>query len=89
MAMDKIPYEQLIDMVMAARGKVKPGSTWQHYKGDQYIVSDIAVTEAGNEPAVVYSAVVRPDILFVRSLSEWFDMIDWNNETRQRFTELV
>jgi hypothetical protein len=85
-AMDKIPFEQLIDMVVVARGKVNPGSTWQHYKGTQCIVRDVAVMESGNEPAVVYSDTRQPDLTFIRPLSEWFQILDWNGEPHQRFT---
>jgi hypothetical protein len=86
--MDKIPYEQLLDMVASARNKVKPGSLWQHYRGGQFVVSDIAVMESGNEPAVVYSAAEQPQISFIRPLSEWSENVDWNGQTHQRFTPL-
>lgn len=67
----------------------QPGSIWQHYKGDLYKVISVCVLESTEELAVCYSAedgsFAYP---WVRSLKEWRELVEYNNHTFSRFTEL-
>jgi hypothetical protein len=86
--MDKIPYDQLIDMVAVATGKVAPGSKWQHFKGGECIVKGIVLIEETNEPSVLYSSVSHPEVSFVRPLSTWLESIERNGQSQPRFVRL-
>lgn len=86
--MDKIPYDQLSDVLASGRSKVVPGSTWQHYKGTRYRVNDIVLIEATNEVAVVYTSLDHHDVSFVRPLNVWLEQVDWNGKGVPRFTQI-
>lgn len=87
--MDKLPYDQLVDMLAAAQSKVTVGSHWQHYKGGEYVIQNLVLIEATNEPAVLYSAVTHPEVLYVRPVMSWLEQVEWNGTTLPRFTQLT
>jgi len=86
--MNKLPYEQLADMLNAARGRVVPGSKWQHYKGGEYTIDHMVLLEDTSEVAVIYAPVSHPDISFVRPLTSWLETVEWNGETMPRYVEI-
>ena len=86
--MDRIPFDQLNDLIAAARVKVEPGTRWQHYKGNEYIVEHVALTEDTNEVVIVYSAISHPTVSFVRPLKRWLEMVDWNEQRLPRYTKI-
>lgn len=88
MLMDKIPYDQLTDMLAAARMKVTPGSKWQHYKGGEYVAQDAVLTEANNQVCILYHSVNFPNVSFVRPVTSWFENVTWNDRATPRFTKL-
>jgi hypothetical protein len=88
MLMDKIPYDQLTDMLAAARAKVTPGTKWQHYKGGEYIAQDAVLVEVNNQVCVLYHAVQYPEVSFVRPVASWLEDVTWNDRVLPRFTKL-
>lgn len=88
MLMDKIPYDQLIDMLAAARAKVEPGTEWQHYKGNKYVANGVVLIEATNEVSVLYTSVLQPEVSFVRPVQSWLEVIEWNGQMQPRFTKI-
>jgi hypothetical protein len=86
--MDKIPYDQLIDMLAAARIKVEPGTKWRHYKGGEYVANNVVLIEATDEVSVLYTSIVQPEVSFVRPLQSWLEMIERNGETQPRFARI-
>ena len=86
--MTKLTYKELETKLANARLHVVPGSKWRHYKGGEYIIQDIAVSEEDNELAVMYAPIGRPEIIFVRPLSVWDDQVEWQGLTSHRFTKL-
>jgi hypothetical protein len=87
--MEKIPFDQLADTLNAVRAKIEPGSKWQHYKGNEYIVKDIVLIEATNEVAVLYTPVLHPSIPWVRTYASWIETVVWNESEVLRFTRLA
>jgi hypothetical protein len=84
----KLPYDQISDMLAAARAKVPPGTKWQHYRGNEYVVAGAVVLEATNEISILYNSATHPDVSFVRPVSSWLEKIEWNGQTLPRFTEI-
>lgn len=81
-----MPAERIHDTLatlIAARGAVRPGSTWKHYKGGIYEVVDLAIDTVDGSVRVTYQRIEGPDyhplsepgIFYSRPLSEWFDKI--------------
>ncbi|HSX07047.1 MAG TPA: DUF1653 domain-containing protein [Candidatus Saccharimonadia bacterium] len=87
--MEKIPYDQFIDTLAAARLRVAPGTRWRHYRGNEYVVKDIVLLEATVEVAVVYMPINQPEIAFVRPITGWFELVDTGGQPLQRFTKLA
>jgi hypothetical protein len=87
--MDKLPYEQLVDMLAAAQTKITVGSHWQHFKGGEYVVKDLVLIEATNEPAVLYFAALHPEVLYVRPVMNWLETVTWNDQEMVRFVPLA
>ncbi len=70
-----------------------PHSHWRHYKssgGEDYTyeVVDIAEHSETGEAMVVYRALYGEWHLYTRPLSMWFDIIEWQGQRVQRFTEI-
>lgn len=86
---EKLPYDQLIDMLASGREKVQPGSKWQHYKGNEYIVEKIVLIEATNEVSVLYSSVAHPQVPYVRPITSWLQTVEWNGQELARFTPVA
>ncbi|HXR49969.1 MAG TPA: DUF1653 domain-containing protein [Verrucomicrobiae bacterium] len=85
--MEKIPYDQLIDTLAAARIKVTPGTHWRHYKGNEYLVKDIVLIEATNEVAVLYASLEQPAVAFVRPFTSWHEQVDIGGRLISRFSK--
>ncbi len=87
--MDKIPYDQFVDMLAAARTKVEPGTQWHHYKGGEYTVKDIVLLEETMSLAVVYTPAAHPTVAFVRPLTSWLEEVEFNGRVQPRFVQAV
>lgn len=67
----------------------KPGSIWQHYKGDLYLIEGLVMKESTEEIEVCYSNVKRPlPIPWTRPLSEWNELLDHNGVQVRRFVPM-
>jgi len=86
--MEKLPYDQLRNMLAAAQAKIAVGSKWRHYKGHEYVVSRIVLIEATNELSVLYSDVMYPDVAFVRPVKDWLVMVSWDGQSVARFEQV-
>ena len=85
--MTKLTYVELEAKLAAARKHVVPGTIWRHYKGGEYTVKDIVVQEKDNALAVVYEPLLHPKVRFTRPLLVWDEVVKWDDETVQRFTQ--
>lgn len=59
--------------------EVKPNDIWKHYKGEYYLVKDLAIDCNTNELIIIYTNFTRPEldgVLFTRTHSEWTDQVE-------------
>ena len=59
--------------------KIKIKGVYKHYKGDLYIVEDIAINSETEEKMVVYRALYGDNKLWVRPYNMFFDIVNKNN----------
>ena len=59
---------------------------YKHYKGNEYLVVDIAIHSETEEEMVVYKALYGEGKLWVRPLSMWNEKVNVNGEEVVRFT---
>ncbi|MBQ8551901.1 MAG: DUF1653 domain-containing protein [Clostridia bacterium] len=61
------------------------GGTYRHYKGNNYLVIDIATHSETLEPMVVYKALYGEGGVWVRPAHMWNEPVVYNGETVPRF----
>ena len=89
--MGHVTQDELAAIVTDSRRHVKVGAMYAHYRHPRdnfYTVLDVALTEATDEPAVVYRAEYGAHIVFVRPLSVWLETVDVEGRPAPRFTEV-
>lgn len=59
---------------------------YRHYKGNEYLVIDVATHSETEEEMVVYKALYGEEKLWVRPLSMWNEKVNVNGEEVTRFT---
>lgn len=62
------------------------GGKYRHYKGNEYLVVDIATHSETEEEMVVYKALYGDGKLWVRPLSMWNEKVEANGKEVLRFT---
>lgn len=60
--------------------KVKINGVYKHFKGDYYIVEDIALNSETLEEMVVYRALYEDNKLYVRPLNMFNEVVNRNNQ---------
>jgi len=85
--MDNLDY--LTGTVKKAEQRVRVGSFYTHYRDNEklklYKVLAIAINEEDEEPYVVYQAFYGDGLIWVRAVSVWCDVIEYNGKTSPRF----
>ncbi len=61
------------------------GGTYRHYKGNNYIVLDVARHSETLEPMVVYKALYGDGDIWVRPMYMWNETVVHNGESVPRF----
>jgi hypothetical protein len=59
---------------------IKINGIYKHYKGDLYIVEDIAYNSETEEKMVVYRALYGDNKLWVRPFNMFFDIVNKNGQ---------
>lgn len=67
--------------------EIRPGR-YRHFKGNEYEVLYIAHHSETMEDMVVYRALYGEEEVWVRPASMWFDTVERDGATYQRFTEI-
>lgn len=67
--------------------EIKINGIYRHYKGDKYIIEDIATNSETLEQWVIYRGLYGAHQLWIRPLSMFFDEVD-DNQQKYRF-ELI
>jgi len=81
---------ELGSLLKEAKEQITIGSQYVHYKDTTktYIVRDVAILEATNQPVVVYQAEYGARITFVRPVKEWLEEVENNDQKVPRFKSL-
>jgi len=83
---ERLTESDLEQIVQKATKQVKIGTTYKHYKGNRYKVTEIGLLEATNEPCVIYQAVYNNKLIFVRPLSVWLETVEYQGKLGRRFS---
>ncbi len=88
MGKEKKSYEELQSMITNANDQVKLGSRCYHYKDQSktYEIKDYVIYEDNQDIGIVYEAEYMPGINFVRPMSEFFDVVEFEGKEVTRFT---
>lgn len=62
------------------------GGRYRHYKGNEYVVIDIATHSETEEEMVLYKALYGEEKLWVRPLSMWNEIVTVDGKEVLRFT---
>ena len=67
----------------------RAGEVYRHYKGDTYRIVLLAEHSNDDEWMVVYEPLYEnPDApYFTRPLREWDEVVEWQGQTKTRFTK--
>ena len=72
--------------------RVKVNTIYKHFKGDYYLVEDIAVDSETNEDMVIYRALYGDNTLYVRPYDLFVSEVDHDKypdvKQKYRFTEV-
>lgn len=67
---------------------VEIGAKYKHFKGNEYLVLNIAKHSETLEDYVVYQALYGEMGIWIRPLSMFEEMVDFHGEIVERFTKL-
>ena len=72
--------------------RVKVNAIYKHFKGDYYLVEDIAVDSEANDDMVIYRVLYGDNTLYVRPYDLFVSEVDHdkypNVKQKYRFTEV-
>jgi hypothetical protein len=69
--------------------KLVVGTTWQHYKGNTYLIVALALNEADKIPVVVYQSEKDHREVWVRSREDFLATLTSKEGEFYRFTKLT
>ena len=85
---ERLDQDQLAARIADAKTDVQVGARYEHYKKLTYIVKDVALWEATNEPCVVYQAEYGTQATFIRPVAAWNEMVTVDGASLPRFRKL-
>lgn len=80
--------EDLAKLLREAKEKVQIGEKYYHYKQPDmtYILVDVCMLEATEEPAAVYKAEYGEEITWVRALNDFLSEVEVDGVKKTKFT---
>jgi hypothetical protein len=82
---DKLSESELKARLDRAATQVEVGAKYRHYKGNYYLVNELAVLEATGEVGVIYKALYGEGITFIRVISSWLEKVEVEGKHINRF----
>lgn len=88
--MDKKSEAELAQSLETAKTTITIGAQYGHYKHPEqpYVVKDIAIQEYSQEPVVIYQAQSGNHITFIRPVTEWLELVEFEGKQVPRFRAL-
>jgi hypothetical protein len=73
-----------------ARRKAIIGGVYSHYKYPEntYKVINLGFIESTDDICVIYQAIYNQELIFVRPLNDWLEILEWNGEKVARFSRI-
>lgn len=82
----KATEDELSARLDDARTKVEIGALYQHYKGSEYKVLDLAILENTEEACVIYQALYGKNFTFIRPVASWVEEVLVEGASTPRFS---
>jgi hypothetical protein len=84
--MEYLSRQELSDLLNKTVDQVLAGRVYFHYKNHdkQYLVLHIGIDKSTMQPCVIYQSTVD-HCIWVRPLSSWLEMVDYNGSRVRRF----
>lgn len=78
----------LLEKINKYRNKIFVGELYYHYRSpsDYYKILNIGLDEATEKVVVVYQAEYGKNLIWIRDIDKWCEIIDNNGIMMQRFT---
>jgi len=88
--MDHKPIFELRILLENAKNQVAVGAKYYHYKDTEkyYTVTGLIIWEPTDEVIVKYTMDEHPEIEFVRPLTTWLEVVEWDSKQVLRFTKV-
>lgn len=88
--MEHLSQRELKQRLEGAENDIVIGARYVHYKDPlkTYLVKDIVILEATNEPCVIYQAEYGDKITFARPTSVWLEEVEWQGHHVPRFRSI-
>jgi len=74
------------DVFLSSKAKSVRLGLYKHYKGKKYQVIGVAVNSETLEEYVVYIALYKKKLMWIRPLSMFMNTVNINGKTMRRFT---
>lgn len=73
-----------------AKTKITIGADYRHHKDPNklYKVIDLGFLESSDELHVIYQAQYGEGLIFLRPLTSWLEMVEWEGKTLPRFSQV-
>lgn len=82
-------YDELRGVVAEAGKKIEVGGRYRHPKsGGEYEVVDLVLIEADEEVGVVYEAVERRGLRWLRTVENFCEEVEVDGARRKRFEKI-
>lgn len=78
--------DELNQILRSANTEISSDKKYKHYKGGVYKVICVALLESTLAPCVVYQAQYGKKLVFIRSVKEWNEIVEFNGESLPRFS---
>jgi hypothetical protein len=88
MAEKRLSQDELAARITEAERLVTVGAEYEHYKHARYLVLQVALLEATNEPCVIYQAQYGERLTFVRPVSSWLEQVEIEGRSVPRFAKV-
>lgn len=85
---ERLSQKELSEKLDAAAKQIVAGTTYTHYKGDSYLVINLGIEEATNEVSVVYKALYGEQLIFIRTVASWMEMVEVDSTLLPRFAKV-